>query len=352
MFRAHVPIVVGIALAVAVAACAPSATGPQASSASPTSAASASLSANAPTATPVVSPQPSKTADVPTIALAGASAEPALRELWAAGGPKPSQPCTYSPTVDAKGEVWVAVCWDSRFWIVGPDGKFREAWGTTGAKPGQFDFAYPAAHDSIGGIAFAHDGTFYTFDAGNLRVQHFAADRSLIGSWGSFGNGKGQFAKPTSIAIGPDGSVFVADGARSDVQVFSPSGEYIRTAATHVGGSGQFAYIAVDPASNLFVNVGSRIGVYGKDGTEIRIIDTKAVAPHPAGMAVGPNGTLYVVGRSDSGVEATLQLGTDGKLLHWWPGTGESIAVSPKGDVLYVADVESESLHAYALPKP
>ena len=195
----------------------------------PASASGALPAPRSPAPTSDASSEPSPS--VPTVVEPAMSPGPELKVIWERGGPTPSKPCTYSPTIDAEGRIWVAVCWDSRFWIFSPGGKFLEAWGTPGSGTGQFDFAYSAGHDSIGGIAFAPDDTFYTFDAGNLRVQHFDKNRKLMTTWGSFGTGDGQFAKPTSIAVDGQGQVFVADGARADVQVFSPDGTFVRTLA-------------------------------------------------------------------------------------------------------------------------
>jgi len=304
------------------------------------------LSIVASTSTPTSQPS-----GPPVVTLAASNPEAALVVAWKGSGPAPSLPCTYSPAVDSAGHIWVAVCWDSRFWILDKNGHFLEAWGTQGTDPGQLDFSYPASHDSIGGIAFAPDGSFYTFDAGNLRVQHFDAKRKLLGSWGSFGTGDGQFAKPTSIAVGHDGTVFVADGARSDIQVFSADGNFVRTMATNKVGP-DFGYIAVDKSDDVFVNDGETVHEFSVDGAPLLTIDLGAIAPDPAGMAFDAAGHLFVLARGDNGLEATLELGSDGSMLHHWPGTGESIVLAPDGRFAYVADVESLTLDALRLPTP
>src|SRR5205823_11703886 len=100
-----------------------------AASAAPASAKSASASS------------PSPSSDLPAVVEPSMAVEPALKVAWERGGPAPSKPCSYSPSMDAKGRIWVAVCWDSKFWIFSPDGKFLEAWGSHGSEAGQFDFA-------------------------------------------------------------------------------------------------------------------------------------------------------------------------------------------------------------------
>lgn len=314
----------------------------------------ASSSATAVTGSPrpTSPPSPSTSSSAKTIVEPTTAVEPALKTLWQRGGPAPSKPCSYSPSIDAKGRIWVAVCWDSKFWILSADGKFLEAWGTPGSAAGQFDFAFPASHDSIGGIAFAPDGTYYTFDAGNLRVQHFGMDRKLITSWGSFGTGEGQFAKPTSIAVDGKGRVYIADASRADVQIFEPDGTFVRTIGAGEIGDGGFAYIAVDSTGNVFASESHAIAKFGPDGGAMAVYDLAAIANDPAGMAVAASGSLFVAARGDSEAEATIELAPTGSILHIWPGTGESLAVDRSGKAAYVADVEWPFIRKYALPAP
>jgi sugar lactone lactonase YvrE len=317
----------------------------------------ASTAPASPTAAPATAASspvlPAGTPSTPTITVPASKQEAALAELWHATGPVPPKPCTYSPSIDAEGRTWVAVCWGSDFWVFDPKGKFIEAWGTKGSDEGQFDFAFPAAHDSIGAIAFAPDGTYYTIDAGNLRVQHFDAKRKLIKAWGSFGTGDGQFVKPTSVAVSRDGQVFVADGSRADVQVFEADGTFVRSMAKgNAGLPDQFVYLAVDAKGNAYVNQRHDILQYGLDGALALTIDVGNVCPDPEGMAFDSTGDLFVACRSDRVREATLELGPDWSVLHLCPGVGETLTVDPSGSALYVSDVESADVRKLELPSP
>ena len=76
--------------------------------------------------------------------------------------------------------------------------------------------------------ATAPDGNIYVSDGyGNARVHKFAPDGSLLFSWGSPGDGPGQFVVPHSVCIDPEGRVFVADRMNSRIQVFDPQGAFI-----------------------------------------------------------------------------------------------------------------------------
>jgi hypothetical protein len=289
-------------------------------------------------------------AAISTVVIPSTSPEPALTQAWAGHGSTLSQPCTYSPTVDGQGRIWVAICWESKFWIFQPDGTFVEAWGDQGSQPGQFDFTYPASHDSIGGIAFAPDGSFYTFDAGNLRVQHFDAKRHLLLSWGAFGSGPGQFTKPTSIAVDGAGLVYVGDGARADIQVFDADGTLVRTIGQGAGQPGSFVYIGATSSGEVLANQGSTIVKYGPDGTPTQAYDLGAITQDPSCVAATSTGGLVVAGRGENGPEPVVALGATGAIEHVWPGVGECIALSPDGKAIYATDVESPSLTSYELP--
>ncbi|MFN9970544.1 MAG: SMP-30/gluconolactonase/LRE family protein, partial [Phycisphaerae bacterium] len=63
---------------------------------------------------------------------------------------------------------------------------------------------------------------------GNARVHRFSADGKLKNSWGTPGTGPGQFHIPHGIAIDQEGLVWVADRENSRLQIFSPTGEFLR----------------------------------------------------------------------------------------------------------------------------
>ncbi len=78
-------------------------------------------------------------------------------------------------------------------------------------------------------VALAADGSLYISDGyGNARVHKFSSDGRHLLSWGEPGAGAGQFHLPHGIAVGPDGTVAVADRENSRLQFFSPAGEFLR----------------------------------------------------------------------------------------------------------------------------
>lgn len=117
-----------------------------------------------------------------------------------------------------------------------PDGKLLFTLGThgqpsdTGATSIDFrtithsgpPFHYPT------NLAVAPSGELYITDGyGNARVHVFSPDGQLQFSWGEPGSGPGQFRVPHGIAIGPDGTVYVADRENSRIQLFTLKGEFV-----------------------------------------------------------------------------------------------------------------------------
>ncbi|MGZ5174337.1 MAG: peptidyl-alpha-hydroxyglycine alpha-amidating lyase family protein, partial [Burkholderiales bacterium] len=77
-------------------------------------------------------------------------------------------------------------------------------------------------------IAVGPKGDLYVSDGyGNARVHQFSPTGQLKRSWGSPGRGPGQFHLPHGIAVASDGRVFVCDRESDRIQIFSPDGEYL-----------------------------------------------------------------------------------------------------------------------------
>ncbi|MCW5734933.1 MAG: peptidase [Enhydrobacter sp.] len=76
--------------------------------------------------------------------------------------------------------------------------------------------------------AQAPNGEIYVADGyGNSSVHRFAADGSLIRTWGGQGTGPGAFTTPHAIALDSRGRVLVADRENNRVQVFDREGNFV-----------------------------------------------------------------------------------------------------------------------------
>ena len=66
-----------------------------------------------------------------------------------------------------------------------------------------------------GGGAVAANGDLYVADFYNHRVQCLRPDGTFVRLWGTTGKvgiGAGAFNYPTGVALGPKGTLYVADG--------------------------------------------------------------------------------------------------------------------------------------------
>lgn len=161
-------------------------------------------------------------------------------------------------------------------------------------------------------IAIGPRGDLYVSDGyGNARVHVFSPTGQLKRSWGEPGRGPGQFHLPHGIACSADGRVFVCDRESDRIQIFSPDGEYLdewtdTQRPTHIVFDAQGrAYV-----TELWWHVGdksythgpitqarhARVSVYDKDGTVLARWGTpEAAAP---GSFAAPHG-LAVDSKND-----------------------------------------------------
>src|SRR4051794_1552585 len=85
-------------------------------------------------------------------------------------------------------------------------------WGRPGRGPGEFDFVAAASNaNGHGSIAVGPDGAVYVSDSNNHRVQVFDADGKFEREFGSLGSDRGQFTIPFDVGVDGRGNVYVTD---------------------------------------------------------------------------------------------------------------------------------------------
>jgi sugar lactone lactonase YvrE len=213
--------------------------------------------------------------------------------------------------VDPKDNVWVFDrCQDggcagstvAPIWELSPDGKVMKNFGSG------YVFPHAVVPDKAGNIWIV-DGQ--AKDGKGNQVVKLSPDGSKVlltlGKAGASGKGLDEFDQPTSVAIAPNGDIFVAEGhaptfGNSRIMKFDKAGKFIKTFG-HVGsGDGEFK------------------------------------SPHV--ITFDSQGRLFVADRSNSRVDIFDQ---DGKFLAAWKQFGRPSGIwIDKNDMLYVADSESE----------
>jgi DNA-binding beta-propeller fold protein YncE len=230
-----------------------------------------------------------------------------------------------------------------------------ELWGQAGTEPGMLQRPR--------GIAAAPDGSVYVADTFNHRIQHFDGHGNLLQTWGSYSGGDaaaaadGTFNEPWGVAVGPDGSVYVADTWNYRVQKFTADGGFLAVWGSFTNADDGYQLygpraIAVDDEGRVFVaDTGNkRITMYDSDGNFLQTIgrpgyDTGQL-DEPVGLAVTPGGRLYVADTWNRRIQVFQDYGGNFAYLTEWPiegWEGEStdtkpyLAVSPDGR-LWVTD--------------
>jgi sugar lactone lactonase YvrE len=85
-----------------------------------------------------------------------------------------------------------------------------------------FDRPTDVAWDSAGNI-FVNDGHGHKSHA---RIVKFDKDGRFLRSWGSKGNGQGEFDTPHSVQVDAKGNVYVADRSNGRIQIFDNDGNF------------------------------------------------------------------------------------------------------------------------------
>ncbi|MEB3221934.1 MAG: NHL repeat-containing protein [Candidatus Sericytochromatia bacterium] len=169
------------------------------------------------------------------------------------------------------GSLYVADSSNHRLRKVGRGGVVSTLAGSTG---GYVDGDVATAKfKGVHGLAVASDGTLYVADYLNQRIRKVAPDgtvTTLAGSTKGNADGPGaaaQFNFPAALALAPDGTVYVADALNHRLRKVTPAG-VVSTLA------------------------GSMRGFWDATGAAAKF----AV---PQGLALAPNGTLYVADRDN-----------------------------------------------------
>lgn len=225
------------------------------------------------------------------------------------------------------------------------------------------------------GIAIGPDGTITIVDQLNYRVQQFDANGAFLRQFGSagttpdkFGQLKGFAFGPTGLAAAPDGTLFVADTWNHRVSVFSPTGQPLRQWGTFFNGQDDAAGlpmhpsdfygprgIAIGPDGLVYVTDGGngRLSVFKQDGTWVRTIGSRGTGPGQMldciGVAVKADGTIAVADPDNGRVQLFAANGTflnSVPVMEWgathgqepypvWLPDGNLLVPIPLGNKLY-----------------
>jgi hypothetical protein len=175
-------------------------------------------------------------------------------------------------------------------------------------------------------VAWDAQGNTYISDGYiNSRVAKVDKDGNWLKSWGTPGEGPGQFNTPHSIAVDAKGNVFVADRGNRRIQVFDGEGNFLRQIT-----------IDVPAPPDARPAIGSRPAA--TTGT------MAPGAPWAICITPGPNQVLY---SSDAYPGRIYKLSLDGKVLGMLGESGKQLKqfgwiheiACPSENELYVAEL-------------
>jgi NHL repeat len=204
-----------------------------------------------------------------------------------------------SVDLDARGNIYVAEYENRVRRIDSTTGVITTVVGT-GVEGFAGDGA-PAAFAVVShphGMAVAHDGTIVIADTGNQRIRRIDAATAVIttiagtGEEGFSGDGgpatAARFSDPVGVALGPDGSVYVADGSNHAIRRIGSDARITRVAGTGAGGGsgdgGPAREARLDLPNDVAVASDGTLYVPEFQGRRVRRID-------------GPSGRISTVAR-------------------------------------------------------
>lgn len=249
--------------------------------------------------------------------------------------------------IDSAGNVFVADSQNHKIRKISSSGVVTTfaGSGTPGSLDGQDE---GAGFDTPLGLAVDAAGILHVADRGNHKIRRISTTglvSTLAGSGASgSSNGTGNaatFQLPNDIAVGADGSVFVADSGNRLIRKITPAGMVTTLAGsglTHdqdgIGTAASFSHplsIAADASGHVIIGDGishrirriSPTGVvttFAGSGVAGSADATGLSASFngPVGLAVGPNGQLHV---ADSNNHKIRQI-TPGGATSSFAGTG------------------------------
>ena len=201
-----------------------------------------------------------------------------------------------------------------------------------------------------------------------IRIQKFSSDGRFLLSWGTFGDGDGQFYDASAIAVDGAENVYVTDYGREVVQKFTSDGGFLLymgaqgTPSGRATGDGQFNNpkgISVDRAGNVYVaeTINHRVQVFDSSGRFLRKWGSEGSGDgqfnRPTGIAIDRAGNVYVADRGNHRVQV---FDTTGRFLLKWGSEGSGngqfdvprhIAVDGAWNV-YVSDTGNNRIQVFA----
>lgn len=301
--------------------------------------------------------------------------------------------------IDASGNCYVADTNNHSIRKITPDGKVTTL---AGSEEGYMDGeAEKACFSRPEGLALGPKGDLYVADTENNRIRKITFHKqsavvTTVAGCGSEGfadksGTNAKFDRPSKVAVDVSGNIFVADTGNGRVRKIAPKG-MVSTIATVDSITEGFtpAGVAHDSNGNVYVSdthnsricmlkalsgwlsiitlSGSKKYDFNDEMEQIRCVDgvgSKARFAAPHGLAVGPDGNIYVadywnhrirvISTKDGKIKVSTLAGCedgfgDGNAKSAKFSYPLGVAVDPAGNV-YVADTNNDRIRKIFAPQ-
>lgn len=247
--------------------------------------------------------------------------------------------------VDDRGEIYLFHRGKSPIIRFDASGKFVRAWG---------DDLISKPH----GIRVDEDRNVWVTCTGHHVVLKYSPEGKLLLALGSAdkpGSGLDQFDRPTDIAFGPHGEVYVSDGyGNSRVMEFDRRGVFVKTWGKRGNGPGEF-----DLPHSIRIDAKGRVLVGDRENKRIQLFDGDGklldiwTGVSPYGLEIDRDGTIFI---AETLADRIVQLDSNGKIVHRWGEKGSApgqfdgchmLGSNSRGD-LFVAEVDGRRMQTFA----
>ncbi len=202
--------------------------------------------------------------------------------------------------VDPEGYLYLADAAQNLIFRLSPEGEL-EVWAGTGRAGYEDGAADQAQFDAPQGLLWDPEGGLWVADSGNHCLRHIDRQRQVTTFAGSCVAGyrdgdpaEAQFRAPVGLALGPDGSLYVADRADHRIRRITPTGEVTTVAGTGQAGSadGLAEQAQLSQPTALAVEASGRVWIADQGNHRIRVLSPSGqlttLSGQGAGYADGP----------------------------------------------------------------
>lgn len=197
--------------------------------------------------------------------------------------------------------------------------------------------------ESPAGIVSDSGGSLYIVDSSYNKIYKLNSIGGLVATWGSTGNGQGQFNTPFGITRDSSNNLYVADFGNNRIQKLSQSGSYLAGWGASGSGNGQFngpAGVCASGSNIYAVDQGNcRVQKFTTSGSYISKLGTKGYGRYqffdPEGITIDSQGRMYVADTYNN------------RLMVYSPYTSRPIAISissPTASDTYDTDLPSVNI--------